>query len=152
MKATIQEERLADGVVMRAGFNRDAVFNQDVGGLQDVFAAVHEIGEMMKPTPCATSIQGDRKVIGLEGCRQPTTHFGAVIENDLLGHAKPEELLKKLPVGFNVLREQVEPLASLKNGARWPARNRERSRPRSTRGRRTPRISMHGIAVLELIG
>jgi hypothetical protein len=58
-------------MLVRAGFNRDAVFNQNVGSLQDLFAAVHEIGEMMKPTPGTTSIQGNRKIIGLEGCRQP---------------------------------------------------------------------------------
>jgi hypothetical protein len=61
----------------------------------------------MEPTRCATSIQGDREVIGLEGCRQPAAHFGSVIENDLLGHAKPEQLLEKLPVGFNVFREEA---------------------------------------------
>src|ERR1700685_1232992 len=103
---TIQKEGLTDGVLVRASFNRDAVFNQYVGGLQDVFAAVHEIGEMMKPIFCATSIEGDRQIIGLKGCRQPAAHFGAVIENDLLGHTKPEQLLEELPVGFNVTRSQ----------------------------------------------
>jgi hypothetical protein len=58
-------------VLVRAGFNRDAVFHQDVSGLQDLFAAVHEIGEMVEPAPCAASIQGDRHVIGFEGGRQP---------------------------------------------------------------------------------
>jgi hypothetical protein len=95
-------------MLVGTGFDSDAVFHQDVGGFQDLFAAVHEIGEMMEPATRAASVEGDRKVIRLESCRQPAAHFGSIIENDLLGHTKPEQLVKKLPVGFYILCEQVD--------------------------------------------
>ena len=51
-------------------FHADRNFLADQGlvhsNRQDLFAAVHEIGEMMQPTPGTTSIQGNRKIIGLE--------------------------------------------------------------------------------------
>src|ERR1700754_1159065 len=44
----IEEEGLLDGVLVRAGFDVDAVFQEDVGGAQDVFAAVESVGDVVE--------------------------------------------------------------------------------------------------------
>src|ERR1700682_5441972 len=44
----IEEERLLDGVLVRAGLDIDAVLQEDIGGAQDLLAAVERIGDVME--------------------------------------------------------------------------------------------------------
>src|SRR5690349_22103132 len=44
----IEKKGLLDGVLVRAGFDEDAVLQKDIGGTQHVFAAVERIGDVME--------------------------------------------------------------------------------------------------------
>src|SRR3954471_15939549 len=44
----IQKEGLLDGVLVRAGLDVDAVLQENVGGAQNVFAAVEGVGDVME--------------------------------------------------------------------------------------------------------
>src|SRR5205085_12294352 len=46
----IEEEGLLDRVLVRAGFDVDAVLEKDIGGAQNLLAAVERIGDVMKTT------------------------------------------------------------------------------------------------------
>jgi hypothetical protein len=45
----VEEERLLDRVLVRAGLDIDAVLQEDIGGAQDPLAAVERVGNVMKP-------------------------------------------------------------------------------------------------------
>ena len=104
----VQEERLPDGVLVRAGFNRHVGIAQDVGRPQHVLAAVHHVGEVMQPARRAAAVVRDGDVVRLVGGRQPRAHFRAVIEDDLLGQAQTEQLLEEPPGGSDVARQKVD--------------------------------------------
>jgi len=44
----IQKERLLDGVLVGTGFDVDAVFQKNVGGAQNLLAAVERVGDVME--------------------------------------------------------------------------------------------------------
>ena len=49
----VKEERLLDGVLVRAGLDVDAVFQENVGGSQNVLARINGVGHVMKASPGA---------------------------------------------------------------------------------------------------
>ena len=61
----IKEEGALDRVLVGAGFDVDAVFKEDVGGAQDVFALVGGVGEVMEAAvafrPCSSVYRPDRR-------------------------------------------------------------------------------------------
>ncbi len=45
----IKKERLLDSVLVRAGFDSDAVFQENIRRLQDLLALIDDVGHMVKP-------------------------------------------------------------------------------------------------------
>src|ERR1700761_525144 len=52
----IKKERLLDRVLVRPGFDVDAVFKKDIGRTEDILAAVERVGDVMKAARCAGMI------------------------------------------------------------------------------------------------
>src|ERR1700689_5232998 len=44
----VEEGGLLDGMLVRAGFDVDAVLQKNIGGAQDVLAAVERVGDVME--------------------------------------------------------------------------------------------------------
>src|SRR5580658_21978 len=94
-------------MLMRSGFDEDVVLHQYVGRAQYIFAAVHEIRQMMKASVRATMILGESNIVRLlRGC-QPRSHLLLVVEHDLLGHAHAEHVTKEPSTGPDVVRQQI---------------------------------------------
>ncbi len=104
----VKKERLLNGVFVRAGLDEDAVFEEDVGGAQHVLAAVQRVGEVVEAASGIGVIVRISEIIALVGERDPHGGFGAVVENDLLGQAAAEIILKENAIGPDVDRQAVE--------------------------------------------
>src|SRR5258708_14949765 len=52
----IKKKRLLDGMLVRAGLDIDAVLEKNVGGAQDVLAAVERIGDVVETARCIGGI------------------------------------------------------------------------------------------------
>ena len=44
----VEEERLLDGVLVRAGLDVEAVLQENIGGAQNLLAAVERVGDVME--------------------------------------------------------------------------------------------------------
>ncbi|MNV87866.1 hypothetical protein D3C71_1820230 [compost metagenome] len=82
----IEEERALDGMLVRAGFDMDPVFEEDVGGAQDVLALVGGIGDVMEAPVATAMFLGAGQIIGLVIDGEPAAAQPAVVEPDLLGN------------------------------------------------------------------
>ncbi len=103
----IKKEGLLDRVLVRTGFDMHAVLQEDVGGAQNLLAAVDREGDVMQAALGAGAVARIGEVVGLVGRRHPHRAFGAVIEHDLLGGAEAEIILEEQPVGLDVDRKRV---------------------------------------------
>ena len=103
----IKKEGLLDRVLVRPGLDEDAVLQEDVGGAQNLLAAVERIGDVMEAALGAGVVARIGEVVGLVGHRHPDRGFGAVIENDGLGQPEAEIVLEEDPVGLDVDRQPV---------------------------------------------
>ena len=61
----IEEERALDRVLVRSGFDMDAVLQEDVGGAQDVLARVGGVGDVVQPAATAAMFLGAGEIVGL---------------------------------------------------------------------------------------
>src|SRR5882724_8700968 len=104
----VEEKRLLDRVLVRAGLDMDAVLQEDVGGAQDFLAAVERVGDVMKAAGRIGVIVRIGEVVTLVRHRHPHRGFGAVVEHDLFGQPAAEIVFKKEAVGFDVDRETIE--------------------------------------------
>ena len=68
----VQEKRLLDGVLVRTGLDLDAVLQEDVGGEQDLLAAVDGVGDVMEAALGAGRVAGIREVVTSCWCRSST--------------------------------------------------------------------------------
>src|SRR6185369_3519689 len=61
----IKEERLLDRVLVRAGLDMDAVFQKDIGGAQNLLAAVERVGDVVEAARSTVMITGIGKIVAL---------------------------------------------------------------------------------------
>src|SRR5229473_4107785 len=61
----VEEEGLLDRVLVRAGLDVDSVLQKDVGGAQNLLAAVERVGDVMKAALLAVMVAGVGKVVAL---------------------------------------------------------------------------------------
>src|SRR4051794_39021302 len=61
----VEEESLLDGVLVRAGLDVDAVFEEDVGGTQHVLAAVERVGDVMEAAGLAEMVTRTGEIVAL---------------------------------------------------------------------------------------
>src|SRR5262245_28208625 len=61
----IEEEGLLDRVLVRAGLDVDAVFEEDVGGAQNLLAAVERVGDVVEAAGLAVMIARVGKIVAL---------------------------------------------------------------------------------------
>src|SRR5439155_18683669 len=61
----VEEERLLDRVLVRAGLDVDAVFEKDIGGAQYLLAAVERVGDVMEAAGLAVMVAGVGEVVAL---------------------------------------------------------------------------------------
>ena len=104
----IEEKRLLDGVLVRAGLDIDSRFEKDIGGAQDILAAIDRVGQMMKTALRAGVVGGVGEIVALVGARHPHGGFAAVVEHDLLGKTEAEVLFEENPVGLDVGGQAVQ--------------------------------------------
>src|ERR1700689_4898611 len=96
----IKKKCLLDRVLVRTGLDVDGVLQKDIGGTQDVFAAVERIGEMVEAAGRSGMIARISEVVALVRDRHPHRGFRAVVEHDLLGQAAAEICLEEYPVSL----------------------------------------------------
>src|SRR6266700_3004981 len=104
----VEEERLLDRVLVRAGLDEDALVQADVRGTQDVFPGVGGEREMVQPPGGLGPVVGVDQVVGLLREVQPLRRDRAVVEHDLLGDPAAERVADELPVGLGLRREEVD--------------------------------------------
>src|SRR5690606_19600680 len=97
-----------DGVLVRAGLDEDAVFEEDVGGAQHVLALVHRVGDVVEAAALAGMIFGVGDIVGLVVDREPAAAQAAVVELDLLRHPAAERLRHEVADDRYVGGQQVE--------------------------------------------
>ena len=93
---------MADVVFVRAGFDGDARFYQNVGGTQDFFAGIAKVSEVMETAARAGVIAGDGQVVAFVGGTQPCTSFGSIVKNNLFCDAQAQHLAEEFAAGFDV--------------------------------------------------
>jgi hypothetical protein len=86
----IEEERALDGVLVGAGFDEDAILEEDVGGAQDIVALVGGVGNMMKAAAHPGMVLGHRHVVALVVDGEPAPGEAAAVEADLFGYPAAE--------------------------------------------------------------
>src|SRR6478735_4338849 len=104
----IQEERLVDGVLVRTGLDVDAVFKEDVRGLQDVLAGIGGERHVVEPVAVLEPVVGIHDVVGLVVEVEPPGGVSAVVEPDALTLPPAQRLGYELPVGHHVLGQEID--------------------------------------------
>src|SRR5690348_6374951 len=104
----IKEEGLLDRMLVRAGLDVDAVLEEDIGGAQDLLAAVDGIGDVMEASLLAVMIPRVGEVVALVRHGHPHRGFRAVIEDDLFGGTQTKIGLEEEPVRLDVDGEAIE--------------------------------------------
>src|ERR1041385_556792 len=104
----IKEEGLLDCVLVRTGFDEHAVLQKDIGGAQNVLAAIERISDVMEAALGAGVVARIGEVVALVRGGHPHAGFAAVVEYDLFGEAEAEIVLEELAVGLDVDGEPVE--------------------------------------------
>ena len=95
----VQEERLLDGVLVRAGLDEHAVVQADVRGAQDVVPGVGRERDVVQPPGAAGPVPRVHQVVTLVGEVQPLRGDRAVVEHDLLGDPPAEHVTDEVPAG-----------------------------------------------------
>ena len=69
----VEEEGLLDRVLVRAGLDVDAVLQEDVGGAQDLLAAVERVGDVVEAARLAVVVAGEGEVVALVATSSSTS-------------------------------------------------------------------------------
>ena len=104
----VEEKCLLHGVLVRAGFDEDAVFQENVGGAQNILAGIDGVGDVVEAAARAGMVAGVGEIVALVAHRHPHRGFGAVVQHDLLGQPAAEIFLEENAVGLDVDREAIE--------------------------------------------
>src|SRR3954468_7278360 len=83
----VKKERLLDGVLVRAGFDVNAVFQENISGLQNMLALIHRVSDVMKSSVAVCEIACVGHVIRFIVLREPAAAERAVIELNDFGDA-----------------------------------------------------------------
>src|ERR1700736_1366900 len=93
---------------MWAGFDEDSIFQKNIGGAQNVFAAIHGVSDMVKTSARSRMVARVSEIIALVADRQPHSRFGPIVHHDLLGEAATQVLLKENSVRLDIHSEAIE--------------------------------------------
>src|SRR5690349_17543689 len=103
----IQEKRLLDGVLVRAGLDLDSVLQENIGGEQNFLAAVDRVGYVMEAALGSSRVLGIRKVVAFVSAGHPHGGLDAAVEHDLLGEAKAQVVFEKFAIGLDIHGQAV---------------------------------------------
>ena len=106
----IEEEGLLDRVLVRAGLDVDAVLEEDVGGAQDLLAAVERVGDVVEAAGRAGSGRGYRRSRRTCCSTSSSTSPASVPSLSTICSVSPqaEIVLEEQAVGLDVHREAIE--------------------------------------------
>src|ERR1700750_3103466 len=81
----VEEERLLHRVLVRAGFDEDAVFQEHIGGEQHFLARIERVGDVVEAAGNAGVITRIGEVVALVGRGEPHAGFPPLVEHHAPG-------------------------------------------------------------------
>jgi hypothetical protein len=98
---------LLNRVLVRPGFDEDALVQADIGGPQDVFPAVGGEGHVVEPPRRSRPVVGVYEVVGLLREVKPLGRDCAVVQDDLLGDPGAEGVADEPAAGLALRGQEV---------------------------------------------
>src|ERR1700687_5184479 len=108
----IQEKSLLDGMFVWAGFDEDSVLKKNIGGAQNVFAAIDGVGDVVEAAARSRMIARVSEIVTLVADREPHARFRSIVHHDLLGEPATQVVFKKYPVRLDIDGEAVQMIES----------------------------------------
>src|SRR6266571_4002292 len=91
-----------------AGFDEDSVLEKNIGGAQNVFAAIDGVCDMVEAASRAGMVARVSEIVALVADREPHARFRSIVHHDLFGEPATQVVLEKNAVRLNIDGEAVE--------------------------------------------
>ena len=97
-----------NGMLVRAGFDMDAVFQKHIRRAQDVFALIGGVGHMVQTPQTAAMFFGAGQIVGFVVYCEPAATKPAIVQLDVFGHAAAQTSLHKAAEFGDIVAKQVQ--------------------------------------------